>query len=828
MKSMFRFLVIFAMFTAGQAMAQSTDGFSVGGVGTFGGSAVNPVTENGWGSLNDYRNARDCCGYTNSPTDAQLWTDATNADAGSTSQITNANCAAATYPGLRTSCTNGGGNCQTLQRDTFLPMRDFNLLNPCLSPGYASYSAYQAAALRNFGLNQLDVTLLGEADTAGWDTYCPGSDCSTASRTQFLDAKAGKSLFQSTLADAASASSDGTLTWSQLIANYGSYKVDVSAPWNTAPKQDWLMAYINSTDNNVSNPMALAASPSAWKIKVDTAIANETALALWIIQEMQAGNMATSYLTANLLTAAGVSSGYTGDGTVSQAKAAIADASKTTSTDVANVSNIETWISALITPTWDGSPNTSIAKNLANAVTGSVMVTSSATVSGGTITYTLTGANSSSFGVSPSGVVTALNDLAAGSYDFSVVATPAVGSSLTKPFNVSVNTPPTLASFSCGNGFVGASYSCTTPSASDADGDPLTYSLVGAPSWLSIDGSTGALSGNPTSAGAVSGVSISVSDGSDTATSAALSFTINTNPGGALASKSTASTTAQVNDWASFGVSSAITSDLLNNNNCGSGGNQNCLAAFNAQKVGSSCSLAGGSSATSAQIQAYISCVMVEHHTANVASTTLATPASSQLTVCSSNNTAKAFPLPTTCGHSQWACSVQSGPSSWSVNNTTNQLIVPASYATAGNVTVTIRMSLGIYSPAYNKDVQKTYSMAQGFDSSKSYHSSNASNVVGAWNDCDNKGGRIMTCGETASDSNLGNKILCYPSDATPAYSVKTYSYNSRYYNTPEVSCGFGSTANAKSTFNNYYSNYSCGNTQSSGWSYGCTGLPTC
>lgn len=262
MKSIFRFALLATLFLSGQVFAQSTDGFSVGGVGTFGGSAVNPVTENGWVSLDDYRSARDCCGYTNSGSDAQLWTDATNADAGSTAQITNANCGAATYTTLRTSCTNGGGTCQSLQRDTFLPMRDFNQQNPCLSPGYASYSDYQSAVSRGFGLNQLDITLITEADTTAWDQYCSGSDCSTASRTNFLDAKAAKSLFQTALADAATTSTDGTLTWSQLVATYGGYEVDVGAPYNTAPKRDWLLAYINAKANNASNPMASAEHPS--------------------------------------------------------------------------------------------------------------------------------------------------------------------------------------------------------------------------------------------------------------------------------------------------------------------------------------------------------------------------------------------------------------------------------------------------------------------------------------------------------------------------------------------------------------------------------------
>ena len=254
-------------------------------------------------------------------------------------QITSANCAAATYPALRTSCTNGGGACQTLQRDTFLPMRDFSQQNPCLSPGYASYSAYQAAVARGFGLNQLDITLITEADTTGWDQYCSGSDCSTASRTHFLDAKAAKSLFQTALADAATTSTDALTC--QLVATYGGYKVDVGAPYNTAPKRDWLLAYINAKANNASNPMASAEHPSAWKAKVDMALANEAAMALWIIQQIQAGTVAKSFLTADLMTTAGISSSYTTAGVVTQVANAIDNTSLTQQSDVANVSTIE-------------------------------------------------------------------------------------------------------------------------------------------------------------------------------------------------------------------------------------------------------------------------------------------------------------------------------------------------------------------------------------------------------------------------------------------------------------------------------------------------------
>ena len=60
----------------------------------------------------------------------------------------------------------------------------------------------------------------------------------------------------------------------------------------------------------------------------------------------------------------------------------------------------------------------------------------------------------------------------------------------------------------------GAAYSFR-PTASDANGDALTFSIANRPSWAAFDTATGQLSGTPTAAqvGAYSNVVISVSDG---------------------------------------------------------------------------------------------------------------------------------------------------------------------------------------------------------------------------------------------------------------------------------------------------------------------------
>ena len=72
---------------------------------------------------------------------------------------------------------------------------------------------------------------------------------------------------------------------------------------------------------------------------------------------------------------------------------------------------------------------------------------------------------------------------------------------------------------------VGESYSFT-PSATDADGDRLTFSIANQPSWATFDSATGELTGIPTfgEAGSYASIGISVSDG--TASSALPEFQI--------------------------------------------------------------------------------------------------------------------------------------------------------------------------------------------------------------------------------------------------------------------------------------------------------------
>lgn len=71
---------------------------------------------------------------------------------------------------------------------------------------------------------------------------------------------------------------------------------------------------------------------------------------------------------------------------------------------------------------------------------------------------------------------------------------------------------------------VGQAYNFT-PTASDPDGNVLTFSITNKPAWATFSSTTGRLSGTPTVAGTSSNIAIKVTDGALTATLASFSIT---------------------------------------------------------------------------------------------------------------------------------------------------------------------------------------------------------------------------------------------------------------------------------------------------------------
>ncbi|RVU35742.1 tandem-95 repeat protein [Rheinheimera riviphila] len=117
-------------------------------------------------------------------------------------------------------------------------------------------------------------------------------------------------------------------------------------------------------------------------------------------------------------------------------------------------------------------------------------------------------------------------------YTFTVVATNVVGSGAASAASNSVtpqvpNTAPVISGAPATTVVQGTPYSFV-PAASDADEQTLTFSISNQPAWASFSSSSGALTGVPglTDVGTTSGIVISVSDGTETASLAPFSITV--------------------------------------------------------------------------------------------------------------------------------------------------------------------------------------------------------------------------------------------------------------------------------------------------------------
>jgi hypothetical protein len=89
------------------------------------------------------------------------------------------------------------------------------------------------------------------------------------------------------------------------------------------------------------------------------------------------------------------------------------------------------------------------------------------------------------------------------------------------------NAPPTIQGQPGTSIVAGQAYSFR-PTANDPNGDSLTFTAANLPDWASINQSTGTVSGTPTSTdvGTYSGITITVSDGSATASLTAFAITV--------------------------------------------------------------------------------------------------------------------------------------------------------------------------------------------------------------------------------------------------------------------------------------------------------------
>jgi len=103
-------------------------------------------------------------------------------------------------------------------------------------------------------------------------------------------------------------------------------------------------------------------------------------------------------------------------------------------------------------------------------------------------------------------------------FDITVIATPTPG-----------NRAPTITGTPPTSVVAGTAYSYA-PSASDPDGNTLTFAVGNRPAWAAFDAQTGRLSGTPPTVGVFANIAISVSDGVATAALPAFSITVTAPP----------------------------------------------------------------------------------------------------------------------------------------------------------------------------------------------------------------------------------------------------------------------------------------------------------
>lgn len=117
------------------------------------------------------------------------------------------------------------------------------------------------------------------------------------------------------------------------------------------------------------------------------------------------------------------------------------------------------------------------------------------------------------------------------------------------PFSITVtqgatNRPPVISGTPPTSVNVGQAYSFT-PTASDPDGNTLTFSITNPPAWATFNTATGRLSGTPTAAhvGTTSGITITANDGRASVSLAAFAIAVVANANGAVTLSWTAPTT---------------------------------------------------------------------------------------------------------------------------------------------------------------------------------------------------------------------------------------------------------------------------------------------
>jgi hypothetical protein len=165
---------------------------------------------------------------------------------------------------------------------------------------------------------------------------------------------------------------------------------------------------------------------------------------------------------------------------------------------------------------------------------GSVYKQTTLTATGGTgvvanYTWAATGSLPAGISLSSSGVLSGTPTGTPTTSTFSVTATDTVANltSTAKQLSITVDAGITINSVSMPTGYVGSLYTQTTLTASGGAGaGTYTWSWIGNPAGLTLNASTGAISGTPTTQGTFNNIKVTVTDTAQNTATTTLSVTI--------------------------------------------------------------------------------------------------------------------------------------------------------------------------------------------------------------------------------------------------------------------------------------------------------------
>ncbi len=167
----------------------------------------------------------------------------------------------------------------------------------------------------------------------------------------------------------------------------------------------------------------------------------------------------------------------------------------------------------------------------------SLQITATDSASGQTLTYSATGLPTGLSINSSTGLISG-TPTTAGTYSVTVTAKDTTGATGSASFTWAINTATgntvTVTNPGSQTGTVGTAASLQITATDSASGQTLTYSATGLPTGLSINSSTGLISGTPTTAGTYS-VTVTAKDTTGATGSASFSWTINTGASGCTA-----------------------------------------------------------------------------------------------------------------------------------------------------------------------------------------------------------------------------------------------------------------------------------------------------